>query len=120
MVSTESDLDGFTLRSEGDLDVPPACLVRLLLCGELDINSTSAVADAISAHVSSGRDVVLDCSLLTFVGAAGLSTILTGKREAIRRGRTVRLLNVSPTIRRTIDLAGLGCLLEGADGRSPA
>ena len=115
MVPTQSDLDVFTIRSDEDPDGPPASSARLLLCGELDITATSALADAISVHVSSDRDVVLDCSRLAFVDAAGLGTILTSKRQAIRRGRTVRVLNVSPTIRHTIDLAGLGCLLEGAD-----
>jgi anti-sigma B factor antagonist len=88
--------------------------VLLSLVGELDMTATATLADALDDALAQRRDVVLDCSQLTFVDAAGLGAVLVGHRDARRVGRSVRLVRVPEHIRKTFHLARLEGLLESS------
>ena len=81
-----------TIRLEGDLDLASAHELRAVL---RDV----------------GGDTTVDCSCLTFIDSSGISVLLGAHRRLEAEGHTLRLVGMSPTVRRPVELAGLDKVL---------
>jgi anti-anti-sigma factor len=78
------------------------------LAGELDIALAPALRDHLNQLHSSGvRHFTVDTSELTFIDSVGLSVLLALYRRCREEGGTVKLVRVSPTLRRTLEISGL-------------
>lgn len=88
--------------------------VRLM--GDLDLASAPHVRWALPRL--GGRTLEVDLSRLTFMDAAGLSSLLLVRRQLERAGRSLRLHGARGQVRTVLDLSGLGHLVE--DGARPA
>lgn len=88
--------DGSTARLIGDLDLASATHVRWAL------------------PRMAGRELVVDLSRLSFMDAAGLSSLLLVRRHFEETGRRLRISGARGGVRRVFELSGLGHLVEDA------
>jgi|SRR5438270_4304991 len=82
------DGDPTTIRLDGELELASAHELRAVL---RDVAS----------------DTTVDCSGLTFIDSSGISVLLGAHRRLEAEGHTLRLVGMSPTVRRAVELAGL-------------
>ena len=93
-------------------------IVRLMLCGELDMaSSTSLELELSIVEARQPPVLVLDLSELRFMGVSGLRTILDAARRARREQRQFVVANPVPQIMRLFELTAIDQSLEL--GRSP-
>lgn len=86
--------------------------VVVTLAGELDLHGCDQLtAEVEQALQDSASMVELDARRLTFADSAGLRAVLLARAAADKSGAQFRLSDVSPSVGRVIDLAGLGDLL---------
>jgi anti-anti-sigma factor len=88
-------------------------VVRLMLCGELDIStSTSLELELQAVEMSRPPVLVLDLAQLRFMGVSGLRSILDAARRARREGRHFVVTNPVPHISRLFELTAIDQSLE--------
>jgi anti-anti-sigma factor len=65
-------------------------ITRVTLDGRLDLQGTREINQKLADATSSGRDVVIDLSLVSFIASSGIHTLVTtAKAQAARGGRVV-------------------------------
>jgi anti-sigma B factor antagonist len=88
-------------------------VVRLLLCGELDIfTATSLELELQAVEMRRPPVLVLDLAQLRFMGVSGLRSILDAARRARRDGRHFVVTNPMPHISRLFELTAIDQSLE--------
>ena len=85
----------FELRASGEGVVS--------LVGELDLAEADAFLEWVGANVDSRREVVLDCSALTFLDSSGIRAILTLASQT--QGR-VLIRCPTPAVVKVLQIAG--------------
>jgi anti-sigma B factor antagonist len=78
--------------------------------GEIDLATAPVVEHAIAEAFGPdghGVDVVVDLHGVEFMGSTGLSVLLTAQAELRGAGLALSLVNPSPAVTRTLELAGL-------------
>ncbi len=58
-------------------------------------------------------DLVLDLAEVTFIDSAGMRALLIVRENLTTDGRALRLANVTPEVKRLLDLVGLTGVLSG-------
>jgi anti-anti-sigma factor len=58
-------------------------------------------------------DLVLDLAEVTFIDSAGMRALLIVRENLATGGRALRLSNVTPEVKRLLDLVGLTGVLSG-------
>lgn len=87
---------------------------RLALVGELDV---AAVAEVEAQLAGCDGDMVLDCSALTFVDAAGLGFFVRTRNACEARGVNFALVGPARCLVRLLTITGLDAVfLKGAHG----
>jgi anti-anti-sigma factor len=81
--------------------------VRLI--GDLDVASVPALRACL--HQMDGKDIVLDCSGLTFIDCAGLGALIGEHRRRSRADARLTLLAPSRSLTRLLELTGVNGLL---------
>lgn len=118
VVAYDAERDGLTLVVHGA--VPAA---RVEVAGDLDIGTAPRLAACLTALCGRGyRTVDLDLSRLAFLGAAGLAVFCEATHHLRGCGGHLRLVAVSPRVRRLVALTGLDAVLavEAPDAAVPA
>ena len=83
--------------------------VVLSVVGELDMASVADLRAAIRGALSiPGGPIVLDCSRLTFIDAAGLGALVTFANQARDVERLAVLRNTSASMQQVLRITGLG------------
>lgn len=78
------------------------------LVGELDLHGTDRLTAEVQQALSDSAEIVeIDAESLTFADSAGLRAVLMARAEALRTGAMFRLVSVSPSVGRVIEIAGL-------------
>jgi anti-sigma B factor antagonist len=78
------------------------------LVGELDLHGTDQLTAEVQAALSAAAEIVeIDAESLTFADSAGLRAVLLARAEAMSTGAVFRLVSVSPSVGRVIEIAGL-------------
>src|SRR5262249_26224212 len=123
-------------RGRGDVSVPKGAEVhdlvidarvedggrhRLVLSGELDLASASALADAVARLCSEGaREIVLDIGELEFIDSTGLRAILSSRVVCAESNCALTVApeadKVNPQVRRLLQVTGLLERLPFTDG----
>ncbi|WP_432080738.1 STAS domain-containing protein [Streptomyces sp. WAC 04229] len=96
--------------------------VRLALHGDLDYDNGDDVLRAVQRALSDHqdvRDLYLDCQALKTVDSFGLSILLLIHRLAGREGTSLHLDNISPTLKRLLDVTGTYEHLAGPPPAAP-
>jgi anti-sigma B factor antagonist len=88
--------------------------VLVEVSGEIDLATAPVVEQAIAEAFSTdghgdghGVDVVVDLHGVEFMGSTGLSVLLTAQAELAGAGLVLSLVDPSPVVTRTLELAGL-------------
>src|SRR5947208_8073495 len=88
-------------------------VVRLMLCGELDISTVTSLELELQMAESRRPPVlVLDLSELRFMGVSGLRSLLDAARRAQREGRHFVVTNPVPHISRLFELTAIDQSVE--------
>jgi stage II sporulation protein AA (anti-sigma F factor antagonist) len=74
------------------------------LVGEFDMAEADAFSEWVDANVDGQREVVLDCSALTFLDSSGIRAIVT---LASQTPGSVIIRRPSPTVRTVLEIAGV-------------
>ncbi|WP_431902401.1 STAS domain-containing protein [Nonomuraea sp. bgisy101] len=78
------------------------------VAGELDVNTTSTLLDAMETALSNRpRFVEIDVAALTFCGSEGLRALLHVQRAALQAGCRLRLCHVHGVLQRVLDVTQL-------------
>lgn len=77
-------------------DLPAATLVRL--SGEVDLDSTGALRDALDPLVNQRRNVILECSALRYIDSAGFHVLFRAHQELKRYGCEMLIAAPSSTL----------------------
>jgi anti-sigma B factor antagonist len=78
----------------------------LRVTGELDMNTSGQLRQALSSIPNPGR-VVVDLSGLSFCDSSGLSALLAGHKHLAAAGGQLVLSAVPPRIQKVLELTGL-------------
>ncbi|MFE4258172.1 STAS domain-containing protein [Streptomyces sp. NPDC056883] len=77
--------------------------------GEIDIDTAPSLEQALKqalVHASPAKDLVVDCSGLTFCDSSGLNTLLAIRRTAQETGTAIRLAHPHPQLHRLLEITG--------------
>ena len=85
------------------------------LSGELDLATVDDLRDTALAELSAVSTLVLDLAGLDFVDSTGLGCWIEIRNHADTQGKAVRFVDMPPSARRTVAVAGLSSLF-GLDG----
>lgn len=86
---------------------------RISVGGELDASTSAIVTAAIQA--TGGTDVLVDLRAVEFVDSSGLRVLASEHRRLSQADGVLRVI-ASPTVSRTIELAGLTDVLSVTEG----
>lgn len=85
---------------------------HVALMGELDLATAPFVAKRLQdATTESQEDLVIDISLLTYIGSTGLSLLISQHKALQARGRSLTILNPTPMAQRLFQITGLTQIL---------
>jgi anti-anti-sigma factor len=88
-------------------------IVRVRVIGEVDLQTASALQEALLREVDAGAEVLLDLSQVSFIDLSGLHAIIAAAQRAQSdRGALALGSPLPPQARRVIELAGLAELLH--------
>lgn len=90
----------------------------LSVTGEVDIATSGELDQALTdlLHRRSPRRLVVDLAGVGFLDSSGLRVLLNGSREAQLQGCRLTLTNVTPPVRRVLEITGVASLF-GLDNR---
>jgi anti-anti-sigma factor len=99
---------GFQIEQHRELDGG----VRLTLLGELDMSVAGDLQSRLDELKATHATVRLDLSRLTFIDSTGIRIVTLARLEANRNGWQLEVeRDVSPAIRRPLELLGLDQIL---------
>jgi anti-sigma B factor antagonist len=79
------------------------------LVGEFDMPEAEVMQEAFRPLVTDGpTDVSLDLGGVSFFGSCGLNELISLRAAVLRGGGSVRVSDASPTVRRVLEVTGLG------------
>lgn len=80
---------------------------------EIDLTIADGLREALLGALNAGpRGLVVDMTATTFLDSAGISAISRASRRAAASGAVIRLVAVSDTVLRVLNLVGLDRLLD--------
>jgi len=81
---------------------------HVVLMGELDVSTARFLAEQLlDATAASTGDMVIDVGLLDFIGSTGLSVLVSQHKALQAQGRTLILLDPTPSARRLFAITAL-------------
>ena len=100
----DSDFHIWTVVSDG--------VVTMHVSGELDMDTGPQLASHVVAH-GAGRQLVVDLSACPFIDSSGITGLLSC-RQRLDPGSTMRLVGVTRSVARTLQICGLLDVLDVA------
>jgi anti-anti-sigma factor len=86
--------------------------VRLIVRGEIDLASVSALDRELRDAESAGRRIVLDLAGLAFIDSTGIHTLVSAQHRADTNGHELVLKDVPAHARRLFSITGIDALLS--------
>jgi anti-sigma B factor antagonist len=82
--------------------------VRIVVAGEVDIETAPRLADALREEMNRDSAVVLDLAGVTFMDSSGLALLVEAINAAKVNGWNLRLrAQLSPNVRKTMELTAI-------------
>lgn len=82
---------------------------HVVLAGEIDFSSTPAVRTRLLEAMDEGApEIVLHLARLDYVDSSGLALFIEAKKRLAEAGRTIRIADISPQVRKLFNLTQLG------------
>lgn len=86
--------------------------IRLMVDGKVDTNTSPQLQQAILAAFQKSKDLVIDFLNVPYISSAGLRALLIGQKTAISKGGSMKLTNVSKTVRNILKVSGFENILK--------
>ncbi|MGI8330492.1 STAS domain-containing protein [Actinomadura scrupuli] len=84
----------------------------LALAGELDYHTAPEAREALAAiTVTSGQQLIIDLSGLTFCDSSGIATFIAARNHALAAGADIALTGVPDRVARILHIVGLDRVL---------
>ena len=81
--------------------------IVLTVTGEIDMDSRSILAEALSKAAAAHPSVVIvDLAAVTFMDSTGLTTLLVARRDLAGQGGRIALVQVQPPLLRVLNMTG--------------
>jgi anti-sigma B factor antagonist len=91
-----------------EVSSPTARVMVFAVTGEIDLATSPALRDRLlSDRPWSGRGAIVDLTRVTFLGSAGIMTLLDVHDRAVREGKELVLVVPGPVVARTLEIAGV-------------
>ena len=75
--------------------------------GDLDLASAAQFEAALREGIDEGDgDITVDCSGVGFMDSSGMNVLVRVFKTLERHGRALRLVNLSPSVRRALEVGG--------------
>lgn len=88
----------------------------VLLGGEIDFSVTPKVREKLLEIIRSGvPELVLDLSGLSYIDSSGLALFIEARRMLLESNRTIRIVGISPQVRKLFHLTQIGELFGLTD-----
>lgn len=87
---------------------------------ELDVVNSTAFREQTGGIVESHRKVVLDLSRVGFIDSSGIGALLSCVRRAEAAGGEIKLCNLTPSVRATLQLVRLHRVIQILNNRHEA
>ena len=93
--------------------LPTDSVLKFSLSGEIDsASSEDFYAEVIAAYARDKKDIVFDCTRLTFIDSTMLGTFVKIFKELKKDGFKSSLKNVQPRIRKLFEICSLDTIME--------
>ncbi len=79
-------------------------VVRLHVCGQLDLLARGVFGEALAWAARLKRPVEVDLGKIDFIDGAGLSMLMEGRRRALSAGRRLTIVGASRCVRRLVEI----------------
>ncbi|MFD7797432.1 STAS domain-containing protein [Streptomyces sp. NPDC059759] len=83
----------------------------LVLSGEIDLESSVLLHEAITAHGDALPRVVLDLAAVTFMDSSGIRVLAAAHLAVQSDDGWIRLVALTPPVRRVVDIVGLDTII---------
>ncbi|MEW1908190.1 STAS domain-containing protein [Kitasatospora sp. NPDC085895] len=93
----------------------PPGVCRLALAGQVDMETSDALAEALSGALleePAPELLTVDCAALDFCGSAGLNELLRARQTALAAGIGFRLASPSPQVVRLLEVTEADTVFE--------
>ncbi|MGW5860802.1 STAS domain-containing protein [Streptomyces sp. NPDC055239] len=84
----------------------------LTLAGEIDLDTSVHVRQALEAVGAPGTRVVIDLRRVTFIDSSGINVFIAGHRALAEAGGRLRLAAPSESVARTLEIVGIDTLID--------
>ncbi|MER5252754.1 MULTISPECIES: STAS domain-containing protein [unclassified Streptomyces] len=84
----------------------------LTLAGEIDLDTSTHVQQALEAVDVPGARVVVDLRRVTFIDSSGINIFIAGHRALTEAGGWLRLAGPAESVTRTLEIVGIGTLID--------
>jgi anti-anti-sigma factor len=92
---------------------PTAQPLAFHLRGEIDLtNADGLITTLRSVAGQQAGDLVVDCTELAFIDAAGIRALNLIRNELAQQRRSMRLVHASPLLTKTLQVLDLSCFLH--------
>jgi anti-anti-sigma factor len=95
-------------------------LCTVVARGEVDLATAPLLRDELLRQLQSGSRVRLHLAGVTFMDSTGLHVLLSTQRRASLLGAAFEIADLSPQVRRLLQVSGVGRMLAAAADSSPA
>lgn len=86
--------------------------IRLMVDGRVDTNTSPQLQEAILNAFQKNKSVVVDFLNVAYISSAGLRALLIGQKTAASKGGSMKLKNISSTVRQVLDMSGFSKILS--------
>ena len=95
--------------------VPFVAELHYRLRGDLDMSNADDLQEDLASAARGLGGIVIDCAGLTFIDTYGMKALIAMQRALAAEGRTFRVANASPTLRRRCDASDLTDIFQLTD-----
>jgi len=87
--------------------------VTLTLAGRLDVVTSAELSNELGTIFEQGAvNLIFDFSPLEYISSAGLRVMLTAQKKVNALGTTMKIINVSETVKEVFDVTGFSGIME--------
>jgi anti-anti-sigma factor len=101
--SRTADGRSLMVHIDADTTTEPG-VVRLQVCGQLDLLARGVFGEALSWAARLRRPVEVDLGQIDFIDGAGLSMLMEARSRALNAGRRLTIIRASRCVRRLIEI----------------
>lgn len=105
-------------RRHTSVTSPTQVVIRVALCGEIDLANSSDIVTQLGMVATEHRQVVVDLTRVTYIDASGIRACLKAQELARTRGCQLQFTNPQGIVAQVIEILGLENAMLGGSRAS--